>query len=244
MLPCQTTECPTPICSPESRLLAVIYTPEVNLSSFLPDDKGIKDEVSPRAKPTDSQSDMQHLSQPKHPNCLHKNSGSISVFVLGCIENARLTEKGGLQCRCLSLSRVCRRNGPPRVAHSSSFKVLICFLRNSKDEKKTALTAQERPIDTPKPRYMCSLKNSIFTGGTVWPREYIKQLRWYILLAESIGSAELCQREYIGGAVVVSHSQIMAHETIPHKPPATRTATGFDGVPSPPKFVKSCLLLS
>lgn len=39
-------------------------------------------------------------------------------------------------------------------------------------------------------------------------------------------------------------SQIMAQETIPQRPPATRTARGFEGVPSPPKLDKSCLLLS
>jgi hypothetical protein len=39
-------------------------------------------------------------------------------------------------------------------------------------------------------------------------------------------------------------SQIKAHETIPHSPPATSTASGFEWVPSPPNVVKSCLLLS
>lgn len=38
--------------------------------------------------------------------------------------------------------------------------------------------------------------------------------------------------------------QIKAHETIPHSPPATRTANGLEWVPSPPKVVRSCLLLS
>lgn len=63
------------------------------------------------------------------------------------------------------------------TAHSSSLIELMCFFRNSKDEKNTAFTAQDRPMETPRPRYMCLRKNSIFTGGTVWPREYIRQLR-------------------------------------------------------------------
>lgn len=36
----------------------------------------------------------------------------------------------------------------------------------------------------------------------------------------------------------------MAQDTIPQRPPATKTARGFDCVPSPPKVDKSCLLLS
>ena len=55
---------------------------------------------------------------------------------------------------------------------------LIRFFRNSNDEKKTALTAQDRPIETPKPRYMLRWKNSILTGSTFCPLEYMRELRW------------------------------------------------------------------
>lgn len=63
------------------------------------------------------------------------------------------------------------------MSRSWSFSALIRFLRNSKEEKKTAFTAQDLPIDTPKPRYICLRKNSTFTGGTLCPREYIRQFR-------------------------------------------------------------------
>jgi hypothetical protein len=39
-------------------------------------------------------------------------------------------------------------------------------------------------------------------------------------------------------------TQINAHETMPHRPPATSTASGLEWVPSPPNVVSSCLLLS
>lgn len=39
---------------------------------------------------------------------------------------------------------------------------LICFLMSSKEEKKMELTMQERSMETPKPRYIRRLKNSIF----------------------------------------------------------------------------------
>lgn len=48
--------------------------------------------------------------------------------------------------------------------------VLIFFLMNSNDEKKTALTAHDLPIETARPRYMCLLKNSILMGWAVSPR--------------------------------------------------------------------------
>jgi hypothetical protein len=38
--------------------------------------------------------------------------------------------------------------------------------------------------------------------------------------------------------------QITDHDTIPHMPPATSTAKGFEWAPSPPNVVISCLLLS
>src|SRR6187549_3291434 len=76
-----------------------------------------------------------------------------------------------------------------QMMSSSSSRVSMCLLMNSKDEKKMALTAHERTIETPRPRYMCRLKNSIFgEGSTFWPLEYMSELRWYTLLAESIGS--------------------------------------------------------
>lgn len=46
------------------------------------------------------------------------------------------------------------------------------------------------------------------------------------------------------GGFSLGYSQIIAQDTIPQSPPATRTAKGFEWVPSPPKVVKSCLLLS
>lgn len=55
---------------------------------------------------------------------------------------------------------------------------LMRFLRNSNDEKKTALTAHDRPMDTPRPRYMLRLKNWILTGSTFCPLEYMSELRW------------------------------------------------------------------
>ena len=77
--------------------------------------------------------------------------------------------------------------------HSLPFSsmVLMCFLMNSNDEKKMALTTQDRPIDTPRPRYIWRLKNSILgAGSTFSPLEYRRELRWYILFAESMGSKE------------------------------------------------------
>ena len=72
----------------------------------------------------------------------------------------------------------------------SSSSVLIRFLTNSKDEKKMALTRHERLMETPRPRYMWRLKNSILgAGSTVSPREWRSEFRWYMLFAESMGSA-------------------------------------------------------
>lgn len=54
-----------------------------------------------------------------------------------------------------------------------SSNAFMLFLINSKDEKKIAFTAHERPMDTPKPRYMSRLSHSIFgRGSTFWPFEY------------------------------------------------------------------------
>ena len=74
-----------------------------------------------------------------------------------------------------------------------SSMALMRFLRNSKEEKKTALTAQDRPMLTPSPRYMFFLKNSILIRGTSSPFEYINEFRWYMLLAESTGSSRHSQ---------------------------------------------------
>ena len=53
------------------------------------------------------------------------------------------------------------------------------FLMNSYDEKNMAFTAHERPMETPSPRYMCRLKNSILgRGSTFWPREYMREFFW------------------------------------------------------------------
>ena len=63
------------------------------------------------------------------------------------------------------------------VAVSSSDS--MCFLENSKHEKKMTLTRHERPIDTPRPRYMRLLNHSILgAGSTFSPRENISELRW------------------------------------------------------------------
>jgi len=62
-----------------------------------------------------------------------------------------------------------------------------------------------------------------------------------MLLAESTGSAF---GQYFSGEAGKEILQIKAHETIPHKPPATKTASGLECVPSPPTVVSSCLLLS
>jgi hypothetical protein len=50
---------------------------------------------------------------------------------------------------------------------------------NSNDEKKTALTAHDLPIETARPRYMCLLKNSILIGSAVSPRANFKEFFWY-----------------------------------------------------------------
>ena len=53
------------------------------------------------------------------------------------------------------------------------------FLINSYDEKKMAFTAHDRPMETPRPRYMCRLKNSILgRGSTFWPLEYMSEFFW------------------------------------------------------------------
>ena len=45
---------------------------------------------------------------------------------------------------------------------------LMRFLMNSKDEKKMALTTHDRLMDTPSPRYMWRLKNSILGAGSTF----------------------------------------------------------------------------
>lgn len=65
-----------------------------------------------------------------------------------------------------------------QTLRASSSMVLMCFLMNSKEEKKMALTTQERLIETPRPRYMWPLKNSIFGAGTISPFEWRSALRW------------------------------------------------------------------
>ena len=65
-----------------------------------------------------------------------------------------------------------------QTLRASSSMVLMCFLMNSKEEKKMALTTQERLIETPRPRYMWPLKNSIFGAGTFSPFEWRRALRW------------------------------------------------------------------
>jgi hypothetical protein len=64
----------------------------------------------------------------------------------------------------------------------------MLFLINSKDEKKMALTAHDRDMETARPRYMFRLKKSIFGRGTFWPREYMSEFFWYMLFALSMGS--------------------------------------------------------
>lgn len=55
----------------------------------------------------------------------------------------------------------------------------MCFWINSKDEKKMALTTQDLLMETPRPRYIWRLKNSILgAGSTVCPLEYRSELRW------------------------------------------------------------------
>lgn len=127
-----------------------------------------------------------------------------------------------------------------RFASSSSS--LMCFLMNSKDEKKMALTAHDLLMETPSPRYMCFLKNAIFGAGSAFsPREKSREFRWYMLFAESIGSTPTSA--HVQGL----HSgdlQIMAHETNPHSPPAATTAYLLLFGLSPAKVFPSCLPLS
>jgi hypothetical protein len=78
----------------------------------------------------------------------------------------------------------------------SSSSVLRRFLTNSNDEKKMALTRHERLMETPRPRYMWRLKNSILgAGSTFSPRECRSEFLWYMLLAESMGSMDLVSVE-------------------------------------------------
>ena len=69
-----------------------------------------------------------------------------------------------------------------------------------------------------------------------------------MLFAESTGSmfpSQISHKEGAGGSRRERCDiQISAHDTIPHSPPATRTASGFECVPAPPNVVRSCLLLS
>lgn len=51
-----------------------------------------------------------------------------------------------------------------------------------------ALTTHERLIDTPRPLYMCLRKNCMRGESTFSPFECKRELRWYMLLAESMGS--------------------------------------------------------
>jgi hypothetical protein len=61
----------------------------------------------------------------------------------------------------------------------SSSMVLMRFLMNSKDEKKMALTTQDRLMETPRPRYMWRLKNSILgAGSTASPLDRNRAFRW------------------------------------------------------------------
>lgn len=59
-----------------------------------------------------------------------------------------------------------------------SSMVLMRFLMNSNDEKKMALTTQERLMDTPRPRYMSFLKKVILTGSTFSPLQCTSEFRW------------------------------------------------------------------
>lgn len=61
---------------------------------------------------------------------------------------------------------------------SSTSMALMRFFKTSKDEKKTALTAHDRAIETPRPRYMLRRNHWIFTGSTFSPLEYVRELRW------------------------------------------------------------------
>lgn len=105
---------------------------------------------------------------------------------------ARVRRKGrGMRAKGVSKIRRQVWRCIHQILPSSSID-LMCFLINSKDEKKMALTTQDRPMDTPRPRYMCFLKNSSLGFGTGSPFAWRRAFRWYMLLAESMGSA-ICE---------------------------------------------------
>lgn len=77
------------------------------------------------------------------------------------------------------------------------------------------LTTHDRPIETPRPRYILLLKNWIFGAFfTLSPLQVMRQFRWYMLFAESMG-------------------YIRAQLATPQKPPAMATDKGFVGDMSP-----------
>jgi hypothetical protein len=63
-----------------------------------------------------------------------------------------------------------------------------------------ALTTHERLIDTPRPLYICLRKNWIRGESTFSPFECRRELRWYMLLAESIGSGQVSESATRPGA--------------------------------------------
>ena len=149
------------------------------------------------------------------------------------------------QCACRLVESGDLASPDAQMMSASSSRVSMCLLMNSKDEKKMALTAHDLTIETPRPRYMRRLKNSILGGGsTSWPLEYMSEFRWYTLLAESIGSVGKGQPAPLQRVWSSKNLQMRAQEAMPQRPPAIMTATGFEFGSSPPNVVPSCLPLS